>query len=209
MKIHTVFIDMYGVILKESKGNFLPYTYSRFEQSRHAVLTRLIREEKLFTKASNGEITSDEFLLALGYDRPEFFMRDYIENHLTLDEGFIPFAEKYKDKYNFILLSNDISEWSDYITEYHGLNKYFKAKIISGREKCRKPERQMFLSALKACGAPPAHCIFVDNSVANLDAAMEVGITPVLFNRDGVKYGGMTAADFSELDKLLENEERL
>ena len=111
-KITTLILDMYGVIIEESKGNFIPYTYNHFEESEYERITRQFRVEKLFTKAGNGEITSDEFLSLLGFDNPQFHMRDYIENHLTLDTGFIPFAEKYEGQYELVLLSNDVSEWS-------------------------------------------------------------------------------------------------
>lgn len=49
-----------------------------------------------------------------------------------------------ESKGNFILLSNDVSEWSSYITEYYQLNKYFKHKIVSGDVKCRKPEKKIY-----------------------------------------------------------------
>ena len=65
MKKDTIFFDMYGVIIEESKGNFLPYTYSHFDESEHEGLTRLFREEQLFTRAGNGEFGSDEFLARL------------------------------------------------------------------------------------------------------------------------------------------------
>lgn len=32
-KKQTLLIDMYGVIIKESKGYFIPYTYEHFDQS--------------------------------------------------------------------------------------------------------------------------------------------------------------------------------
>ena len=50
----TIMIDMYGVILEESKGNFIPYTYSHFDESHYERLQRLFKEEKLFTKAQLG-----------------------------------------------------------------------------------------------------------------------------------------------------------
>ena len=119
MKKTTILIDMYGVILEESKGFFIPYTFNAFDQSEYDRLTRQFREENLFTKASNGELTSDEFLTRLGFDDPRFHMVNYIDHCLTLDKGFLPFAEKYASLYDFVLLSNDVSEWSAYITEHH------------------------------------------------------------------------------------------
>ena len=199
----TVLLDMYGVILEESKGNFLPYTYKHFDESEYERLTLHFRQEKLFTRAANGEMTSDEFLSRLGFNNPQFHMRDYIEHYLTLDPGFIPFAKKYSAKYDFVLLSNDVSEWSAYITEHYGLDKYFTRKIVSGDVKCRKPDREIFETALSEIGRKPEECCFVDNSVQNLLTAAELGIEPILFNRDHEEYNGTVVNSFTELAELL------
>jgi len=199
----TVLLDMYGVILEESKGNFLPYTYKHFDESEYERLTLQFRQEKLFTRAANGEMSSDEFLSRLGFNNPQFHMRDYIEHYLTLDPGFIPFAKKYSAKYDFVLLSNDVSEWSAYITEHYGLDKYFTRKIVSGDVKCRKPDREIFETALSEIGRKPEECCFVDNSVQNLLTAAELGIEPILFNRDHEEYNGTVVNSFTELAELL------
>ena len=59
-------LDMYGVIIKESKGNFIPYTFEHFDKKEYDRLVRAFREEGLFTKAGNGDLSSDEFLSLLG-----------------------------------------------------------------------------------------------------------------------------------------------
>lgn len=201
--ITTILIDMYGVILEESKGNFIPYTLTHFNHSEHERLIRQLKKEQLFTRAGNGEITSDEFLSLLGYENPRLHMKDYLENYLTLDDGFIPFAETYFEKYDFVLLSNDVSEWSSYITEYYRLNKYFKEKIVSADVKCRKPEKKIFELTLERIKKSPAECVFIDNSVKNLEAADSLGIQTILFNRDNESYAGTIINSFSELANLL------
>lgn len=204
MKRKTALLfDMYGVIIEESKGNFIPYTFNYFAKSEHERLKKQFREEQLFTKAGNGEISSDTFLTLLGYDNPHSHMTDYIENHLTLDEGFIPFAEKYYKQYDFVLLSNDVSEWSAYITEYYKLDKYFKYKIVSGDVKCRKPEKKIYEIALDTINKSPDECSFIDNSVKNLQTAFELGIYPILFNRDKEEYTGTIINSFLELENIL------
>ena len=110
--ITTILLDMYGVILEESKGYFIPYTFGSFDQAEYDRLTRQFKEEKLFTRAANGEMTSDEFLTQLGFQDPQYHMVNYIDNFLHLDQGFREFAERYSTKYDFVLLSNDVSEWS-------------------------------------------------------------------------------------------------
>lgn len=195
----VLLLDMYGVIIKESKGNFVPYTLKHFEKNEHARIIQAIREEQMFTKAGNGLLSSDDFLRYLGFKNPEETMRDYLENYLTLDEQFVPFAEKVGKEMDMVLLSNDVWEWSEYLTHYHQLEAYFQDKIISGRVHMRKPDERIFAYALERTGRSPADCIFVDNSVKNLQAARKVGMEAILFNRDGEVYDGVTVNNFEEL----------
>lgn len=202
-KISTILLDMYGVILKESKGNFIPYTFKYFNETEWERLTKLFKQEQLFTRAGNGGLSSDTFLTLLGYENPQYHMKNYIKNYLTLDSGFIEFAEKYYKKFDFVLLSNDISEWSSFIMEYYQLNKYFKDKIISGNVKCRKPDKRIYELTLEKIKKQPSDCIFIDNSIKNLDSAEKLGICPILFNRDNIEYTGMIINTFAELEELI------
>lgn len=203
--ISTLLLDMYGVIVKESKGNFIPYTYQHFDKIEHDRLTKQFKQDQLFTKAGNGEISSDMFLTLLGYENPQYHMKNYLKNYLTLDSSFIAFAEKYYKSIDFVLLSNDVSEWSAFITDYYKLNKYFKDKIVSGDVKCRKPDKRIFEIALEKINKNPSECIFVDNSVTNLNVSEKIGICPILFNRDNVEYTGIAVNTFEELANTLKN----
>lgn len=194
---------MYGVIIKESKGYFIPYTFEHFREKEHTRLTRAFREENLFTKAGNGELSSDEFLSLLGYPNPSETMRDYLTNFLTLDPEFLWFAERNHKQYDFVLLSNDVKEWSKYLFELHGLQKYFKGSIISGEIHMRKPENRIFMYAVQHLQCSPQECIFVDNSVQNLNAAQKIGMNTVLFNRDHEVYSGNIVNNFKEFDDFI------
>lgn len=196
-------LDMYGVIIKESKGAFIPYTFEHFSKKEHRRLAKAFREKCLFTKASNGELSSNEFLSLLGYSNPTETMQDYLTHFLTLDQEFLRFAERHYRQYDFVLLSNDVKEWSKYLFELHGLQKYFKESIVSGDIHMRKPEHRIFAYAIKHLQCNPQECIFVDNSVQNLNAAQSAGIHTVLFNRDNAVYSGNIVNDFQELDHLL------
>lgn len=204
-KSKILLIDMYGVIIKESKGFFIPYTYQHFDSIEFDRITKAIKEEKYFTRAQLGSISSDEFLRYLGYHDPQATMEDYLKNYLTLDEQFHTFAEEYSKKLDFCLLSNDVQEWSEFLMAYHQLNPFFKEKIVSGDVHLRKPDRQLFLYALDRLKREPEECIFVDNSANNLLAAEELGIPAILFNRDGESYEGKVVNNFVELGKMMEN----
>ncbi len=202
-EIRYIFIDMYGVIIEESKGYFIPYTYEHFHEPDYERITKVFREDKLFGKAQAGELSSHEFLAALGYHDPEAAMKDYLENYLTLDAGFRDFAEKAGKRYKLVLLSNDVSEWSKYLTAFHGIDRYFHDKIVSGDVGVKKPDPGIFSLAVSRLGCRAEDCLFVDNSVNNLNAAAELGIKTVLFNRDGVEYEGATVDRFAKLGELL------
>lgn len=199
----TIIFDMYGVIIKESKGNFIPYTFNHFPQSEHERLTGLFRVDDLFTKAGSGEITSETFLSLLGFDDATYHMHDYIENHLTMDYDFYTFAEAYKKIYHYSLLSNDVSEWSRYITEYYDLNKYFVDKVVSADVACRKPDAKIFLIALERLGVYAKDCIFIDNSTRNILVAKKLGMDAILFNRDNEEYDGKVVYSFDELSNIV------
>ena len=202
-KKRILLLDMYGVIIEESKGYFIPYTFEHFDKKEHDRLTRAFREEQLFTKAGNGELSSNEFLSLLGYPDPAATMQDYLTHFLTLDEDFLQFAENNYKRFDFVLLSNDVKEWSKYLFSYHGLKKYFKESIVSGNIHMRKPEDRIFSYAIRHLQCNPQNCIFVDNSVQNLNAAQKAGLHTVLFNRDHESYSGTIVNTFQELNDFI------
>lgn len=131
-------------------------------------------------------------------------MEDYLKNYLTLDENFKNFAEKYSRIYDFCLLSNDVLEWSEFLTDYYQINHCFKEKIVSGEVHMRKPDKEIFVYTLEKLGCNAAQCVFVDNSVNNLLVAEKLGMKTILFNRDGVEYVGNVVDDFGTLGEMLE-----
>ena len=195
--VKTIILDMYGVIIKESKGNFISYTLSHFPDTDLKML------KALFTKAGLGEIDSDEFLKKLGFRDTLFHMHNYIENHLTMDGGFYSFAQKYKSMYNFALLSNDVLDWNKYIFQYHDIGKYFSQCIVSAAVHFRKPDKAIYEIALSQLGVPASECVFIDNRVTNLLVARDIGLDTILFNRDGEKYDGKTVYSFDELTEYF------
>ncbi len=199
----TLILDMYGVIVEESRDYFLPYVYSYFPESEHERIDKLINQDKLYEKAVLGLISADELMTALGFEHPHLALEEYIENHLTLDKEFLSFAEKACRKYELVLLSNDVSDFSEHITKHFGLNGFFKDKTISADVKSRKPNLEIFDITLEKIGRKPSECIFVDNRPKNLIAAEEVGISTVLFNRDDAHHDGMTVYSFKELWDII------
>lgn len=45
-KSKILLIDMYGVIIKESKGYFVPYTLQKFDALEHGRIKKIIKDEQ-------------------------------------------------------------------------------------------------------------------------------------------------------------------
>lgn len=59
----------------------------------------------------------------------------------------------------------------------------FKGIVISGIEKCMKPDRRIYDLILDRYHIPPSGALFLDDSPANIEAAEKAGIQGVLFDR--------------------------
>ncbi|MEO3812934.1 HAD family phosphatase [Sphaerisporangium sp. B11E5] len=89
------------------------------------------------------------------------------------------------------LLSNS---WGDhYIRD--GWDDYFDRIVISGEVGMRKPEPAIFHHALGLVGLPAERCVFVDDIVANVDAARALGLVGV--------HHREAEATIAEMEELL------
>ncbi len=121
----------------------------------------------------------------------------------TLNEGFTEFAEAIKDKYDLYLISNDDTCKHKDITDRLGLDGYFKERFIGSEMDCKKPRFEIFDKALEIIGAAPAECIFVDCDIKSILAAEEVGMSPIMFYRDGDRFYDSTVYNFDELRQFV------
>lgn len=55
----------------------------------------------------------------------------------------------------------------------------FDAVVLSGDVGMRKPDPEVYLLACERIGVSPAECVFADDSEENLQAAVDLGMTPL------------------------------
>lgn len=61
-----------------------------------------------------------------------------------------------------------------------GIRDYFSISTYSCFLGTFKPDERLYKDALEKCGYPAEECVFIDDSVRNLEGAARLGITPVL-----------------------------
>ena len=200
--IKTIIFDVMGVIFTvgdDVEGLLIPYIRSLIPD------TSARRINEAYQAASLGHITSFEFWELVGFesaDVPEI-ERKYLESSFTLDSGFLSCAKALKARYGLALLSNDISEWSKYLRDFHGIEPFIDAAFVSGDLGVRKPDPKIFRIALDALGIQAYECVFIDDYPERVEAAGKLGIPSVLFNREEHDYNGLQVKSFDQVIQML------
>lgn len=84
------------------------------------------------------------------------------------------------------LVSNGFKQDLDHVLEEMELERYFDVIVCIDSCNCAKPDMEIFLYALKQLGAKPGEAIFIGDSVVHdYEGALNVGIKPLLIDRQG------------------------
>jgi putative hydrolase of the HAD superfamily len=182
MSAKWVILDAMGVIFEvcdDVKDLLVPYIQKR----NSGISMEKIKE--MYLKASLGEISSFDFWSQLGFgiEYPEI-EKNYLDTCLTVDPEFRKTAEKLAKNYSLAILSNDVKEWSNYLSVKFNLDKLFKVTIVSGEVGYRKPDKRIYNILLDRIQSTPSNCVFVDDRLKNLRTAFEIGIRTIRFARE-------------------------
>ncbi len=187
----TIILDLFGVVVQQNRHSLLD-----FAKSKNQGLD-IEKAEGLFQKAINGEIEENDFFTHIGLIETDIIA--FIETKLSLNEGFIDFAESLENKYNMVLMTNNTSNLNKMILQHFGIEKYFKYIFISSEMKAAKPKFEILDKAMEIMKTSPNECIFIDNREKNLLSAEEVGLSPILFEGNNEHYYGASVYNFREL----------
>ena len=102
---------------------------------------------------------------------------------------------------------SNFEPWLEDVLACEGVDHLFAAVAISGKLGVAKPEPEIFRAALEQAEVDPARCVHVGDQPTNdVEAAMAVGIVPVLIDRYGrlPDAGGHRVETLTELVALLD-----
>lgn len=193
----AIVLDMYGVIVKQTGEDFVPYVQRTFPD---------LKQEDIHTpwfKADVSELTSLEVWESLGFKGDiEQIEKEYLDT-MEINDGFLDFVSSVRKRYKMAIISNDSSRWSKYLREKFDINQYFDVISISGDLKIQKPDERIFKLTIEQLGCKAEDCLYVDDREGNLEAASKAGMNAVLFNSRNVQYEGNTVTNFTQLSNML------
>ena len=193
----AVVLDMYGVIVKQTGDDFVPYVQQTFPH---------LSAEEIYApwfRANIGEISSLEVWKSIGFRGDLDRLEEEYLNTIELSDGFMDFIQRVRQEYKLAIISNDSSRWSNYLRKKFDIDKCFDVISISGELKVKKPDERIFLYTVEKLGVRAEDCLYVDDRRSNLGAAKRVGMHPVLLNSRNVMYEGVSVAGFDELAKEI------
>ena len=135
-----------------------------------------------YLEASLGRMSSAQFWDAVGLDVADEDV--YLARHVLMP-GFHQFYEDVRPlAASICCLSNDVAEWASKLRRRFSLEPLFEYWFTSGEIGLRKPDPQIYRHMLEELRLPAKEVVFVDDRIANVDAAASLGLTSLHFCGD-------------------------
>jgi FMN phosphatase YigB (HAD superfamily) len=199
--VKAVAFDAMGVLYRawdDVASLLIPYARAKGSRVPDADI------EGSYRTASLGEMSTQELWLRMGVpgDWRELD-RSYLAGH-ELTPGITGLLDDLAGRgVTLGCISNDVGTWSRELRVMHGLATRVAHWTVSAEVGARKPDKRIFRSFLASTGLSPAATIFVDDRVANVDAALALGFDAVLVDFARVHRDTVPVRTVVDLHKTL------
>jgi len=202
--VNTLFWDNGGVILtngwdRKSRRKAVEEFHLEWEEFED-------RHELMLNAFEEGRLSLDDYLRRTVFYRERAFTPAQFKKFMF--EQSQPFPQSLEflgllartRRYAMSSLNNESMEINEYRVRKFHLRDYFEAFFSSCYLGVRKPDREIYETALRITQCDPAESVLIDDRGLNLECAKEVGIQTVQFcNVDQLRADlaklGVTADD--------------
>jgi len=175
----VVALDGMGVVYRE--GNDIHQILVPFVREMGSMVT----EDEIVARSralSLGRMTTADFWRSLGLDGDVDALDEAYLSRFQLNPGVIKFLRTLRDQgVQVACITNDATTWANKLKAKHSLDGLIDPWILSGAVGVRKPDRPIFEVLRRVTGQPPSLIMVVDDDLANLDAARELGYRTAWF----------------------------
>jgi putative hydrolase of the HAD superfamily len=175
-RISWVVLDAMGVIYDQQGVSALLASFA----GRLGVAVDPGVARNLYRQASLGRMSSAELWEALGIPGPE---RDA---EFLAGRGLMPGVREFlaamrREGIGVGCITNDVAEWSLRQRRRYGLQDGIGPWVVSAEIGVRKPAAEIYERFLADAGCGAGDCMFIDDTVENLDAAAGLGFRTLRF----------------------------
>ncbi|GAA4072237.1 HAD family hydrolase [Nonomuraea soli] len=134
----------------------------------------------IMTPACLGRITAEEWVERLAAVVGERAAEEFSRVPSWIDEEVKAILASVQQHVPVILVTNAMTSLERHLDEL-GLTYFADDVVSSARVGVAKPDPRILLIAAERAGVPAERCLFVDDRLENVEAAMALGMTAVHF----------------------------
>lgn len=156
----------------------------------HAELTIRVFKSPYWCMRDRGSASVDEVIAAMSKTAPE--MEPYIRRLMTdwvdipvITEGVEALKTCKAHGVKLYALTNYADKEFAYACKKHDFFSLFDDYVVSGRLHMVKPGFDIYKHLIDRFGLDPARTLFIDDSPANIEAALECGWQGLCYNKSG------------------------
>ena len=169
-------------------------------------LYRLIFDSDTASRAMVGELTIEQHWLSVGAAlgvapdelpavRAQFWAADQV-NHELVD-----YIRTLRPRYKVGLLSNAWNDLRQVMQQRFGFDGLFDELIISAEVGLAKPDPRIFRLTVERMGVQPAQAVFVDDVLANAEAARAVGLQAIHYRDNPQLFEALERLNVDTLER--------
>ena len=185
--IKNVIFDLGKVLINNDPSEYLrKYGY---DEEKYQALLDAIWTDSLWGDMDIAKYESFKDIIEIYVEKhkelePElrrFFAEDWMQLYVTYDDTVKFYNDVYEQGYGIYLLTNFSKDGYEYISNKFDFFKKAKGAVVSSHLKIAKPDMRIYQYLLETYNLNPDECIFIDDSVANINAANELGIHGIVY----------------------------
>jgi HAD superfamily hydrolase (TIGR01509 family) len=117
--------------------------------------------------------------------------KNHVPTRFRLYDNVTSVLSALRKKYKLALVSNCFVGLSD-VLEALNLTHFFDCIVLSYEIGVKKPGRRIYLEALQRLKLRPEGCVFVSDSISDLEGAREVGLKTILVRQGEYPFSFVT-----------------
>ena len=179
--IKAIIFDYGNVIHRWDNDVFLKKIVKKSDKSYEYIDELIFGKSGLQHKFELGKISSEDFFNSvkkecnLSTSKDEFF-NDFVSRMFRIIQPTITLIKKLKKNYKIGLLSDTSKVDFDYRMKELKEISLFDSITLSFELGHKKPEKQIYLDALKKLNLRPEECVYIDDIKEYSDAASNIGM---------------------------------
>ena len=183
--IKAVIFDFGGVLIRTEDHTGRRKWGDRLGLEVGQLLTAVF-ESEASEFAAVGKVPAEQVWtdFARQYGLNEEERREFYEEFWSgdeLDTRLVDYLRSLRPRYKTAILSNAWLNAREWFTEFHGLGDAVDEMIISAEEGVAKPDARIYQIAADRLGVQLDEAVFVDDMLANVEAARAAGMRGVHF----------------------------